>query len=279
MASKIKIGIIGGSGLDDPDILENRREEYVETIYGKPSDALIHGKINGVDCVLLARHGRKHTINPTNVNYRANIWALKEAGCNVVIASLACGSLKEEVCPGDLVIIDQFIDRTTKREQSFYDGITKGAPAGICHLPLDTPYDPQVRRILMETAKELGIKYHPDGTCVVVEGPRFSSVAESNVFRSWGASVINMTNVPEVMLAKEAGLHYGVVAMATDYDCWRDTGDKVSADAVVKTFLENASKVTEIFRCAVGKLALHDWEPHTAELQQKIKCSIVGAGH
>ena len=119
----------------------------------------------------------------------------------------------------------------------------------------------------METAKELGIKYHPTGTCVVVEGPRFSSVAESNVYRSWGASVINMTNVPEVMLAKEAGLHYGVVAMATDYDCWRDTGEKVSADAVVKTFLENASKVTEIFRRAVVKLAQHDWEPHTSELR------------
>ena len=130
---------------------------------------------------------------------RANIWALKEAGCTVVIASLACGSLQEELRPGDLVIIDQFIDRTTKRHQSFYDGTTPGGPPGICHLPLHTSYHPQVRAVLMETATELGLHFHPTGTCVVIEGPRFSSFAESKIYQSWGASVINMTNVPEVL--------------------------------------------------------------------------------
>jgi len=275
--SKIKIGVIGGSGLDDPDILEDRKEVFVDTIFGKPSDALIHGKIGGVDCVLLARHGRKHSISPSNVNYRANIWALKEAGCSVVVASIACGSLKEEVCPGDLVIVDQFIDRSTKREQSFYDGVTPGAPEGICHLPLDSPYHPEVRRLLIETATELGIRVHKTGTCVSLEGPRFSSVAESNVYRSWGASLVNMTTVPEVILAKEAGLLYATVGMATDYDCWRDTGEKVSADAVIKTFRENASKVTKLFRNVVPKIAVHDWTPHTNELKSTLACSTMVA--
>ncbi|OXA42921.1 S-methyl-5'-thioadenosine phosphorylase [Folsomia candida] len=192
------IGIIGGTGLDNPDLLEARREEYVETVFGKPSDALIHGKIGGVECVILARHGRKHDVSPTNVNYRANIWALKEAGCTHIIASTACGSLKEEIVPGDLVILDSFIDRTSKRELTFFDQKTPGGPSGICHIPMEHAYDDATRKILMQTAKELGIKFHPSGTSVCVEGPRFSTRAESNVFRSWGAATVNMTTVPEV---------------------------------------------------------------------------------
>jgi 5'-methylthioadenosine phosphorylase len=267
--SKVKIGIIGGTGLDNPDILEDRREEYKLTVFGKPSDALIHGKIAGVDCILLARHGRKHDISPTNVNYRANIWALKEAGCTHVIASTACGSLKEEIAPGDFVILDSFIDRTSKRELTFFDQKTEGGPKGVCHVPMEPAYDPGTRALLIEAAKVLGIRYHPEGTSLCIEGPRFSSKAESNVYRSWGAATVNMTTVPEVQLAKEAGLLYASVAMATDYDCWRDGGEKVSVEHVVRTFKSNVGKVTDIFKTVVPMIAKKDW---TQEVQAAKAC-------
>ncbi|KAI4874614.1 hypothetical protein NFI96_020932 [Prochilodus magdalenae] len=218
---QIKIGIIGGSGLDDPDILECRTENFVDTPFGKPSDALIKGKIKNVECVLLARHGRQHTIMPSNVNYRANIWALKEEGCTHVVATTACGSLREDIQPGDIVLLDQFIDRTTKRVQTFYDG-SPSSPSGVCHIPMAEPFCSKTREVLLEVVKGLGIRYHPRGTMLSIEGPRFSSRAESHMFRQWGADLINMTTVPEVVLAKEAGLCYASIAMATDYDCWKE---------------------------------------------------------
>ncbi|XP_054356575.1 S-methyl-5'-thioadenosine phosphorylase isoform X5 [Pongo pygmaeus] len=217
----VKIGIIGGTGLDDPEILEGRTEKYVDTPFGKPSDALILGKIKNVDCVLLARHGRQHTIMPSKVNYQANIWALKEEGCTHVIVTTACGSLREEIQPGDIVIVDQFIDRTTMRPQSFYDG-SHSCARGVCHIPMAEPFCPKTREVLIETAKKLGLRCHSKGTMVTIEGPRFSSRAESFMFRTWGADVINMTTVPEVVLAKEAGICYASIAMATDYDCWKE---------------------------------------------------------
>jgi len=273
----MKVGIIGGSGLDNPDILENRREEFVETIFGKPSDALIHGTIGNVECVLLARHGRNHDISPSNINYRANIMALKNAGCTVVLASMACGSLREEVRPGELVFIDQFIDRTTQRHQTFFDGKTPGAPSGICHLQMHTSYHPEVRSLLMSVADNLGLHYHSTGTCIVIEGPRFSSVAESRMYKLWGADVINMTTVPEVILAKEAGLLYATVGMATDYDCWREAEENVAADAVVKIFKENAAKVTKLFLAAVPKIAAANWSEHVEQLQSDIKSGTMVA--
>jgi len=272
-----QVGIIGGSGLDNPDILENRREEFVDTIFGKPSDALIHGTIAGVDCVLLARHNRAHNISPTNINYRANIWALKEAGCTVILASMACGSLQEEVRPGDLIFIDQFIDRTTHRQQTFYDGVTPGAPQGICHIPMDTSYHPKVRALLMEVATELGIHFHPAGTVVVIEGSRYSSMAESRMYKSWGAHVINMTTVPEVILAKEAGLLYATIGMATDYDCWREEEESVAADSVVKVFKENAAKVIKLFRASVQKIAALDWTHDINTLKSAIQSGTMVA--
>ncbi|XP_036957350.1 S-methyl-5'-thioadenosine phosphorylase isoform X1 [Acanthopagrus latus] len=220
-AQPIKIGIIGGSGLDDPDILEGRTERYVDTPYGKPSDALILGKIKNVECVLLARHGRQHTIMPSNVNFQANIWALREEGCTHLLATTACGSLREEIQPGDIVIIDQFIDRTTKRAQTLHDG-QPTSPPGVCHIPMAEPFCNRTREVLVEVARTLGIKCHVRGTMLTIEGPRFSSRAESLMFRQWGADVINMTTVPEVILAKEAGLCYASIAMATDYDCWKE---------------------------------------------------------
>ncbi|XP_077981197.1 S-methyl-5'-thioadenosine phosphorylase-like [Glandiceps talaboti] len=259
MASKkVKIGIIGGSGVDNPDILHERQEKFVETPYGKPSDALILGKIGDVDCVLLARHGRHHTIMPTNINFRANIHALKAEGCTHLLVTTACGSLREEIRPGDVVVIDQFIDRTTKRPQTFYDG-AYSSPRGVCHIPMHTPFCEDARQMLIESIKEIGIRHHPKGTIITIEGPRFSTKAESLMFRTWGADLINMTTVPEVALAKEAGLCYASIAMATDYDCWKDNGEMVSVEAVLKTFKDNAEKARKILLHVIPKVGKKDW--------------------
>ncbi|XP_042622896.1 S-methyl-5'-thioadenosine phosphorylase-like [Cyprinus carpio] len=257
--SHVKIGIIGGSGLDDPDILEGRTERYVVTPFGKPSDALIFGKIKNVDCVLLARHGRQHTIMPSSVNYQANIWALKEAGCTHLLVTTACGSLREDIQPGDIVLIDQFIDRTAKRVQTFYDG-QPTSPAGVCHIPMADPFCSRTREVLLEVAQGLGVKCHPRGTMVTIEGPRFSSRAESLMFRLWGADVINMTTVPEVVLAKEAGLCYASIAMATDFDCWKEHEEAVCVDNVLKTMKENANKASSILLTAIPQICQMDWE-------------------
>lgn len=201
MKPSFQIGIIGGSGLDDPEILKNRQEKSIETPYGKPSDVLIEGTINEIDCVLLARHGRDHSIMPSNVNFRANIWALKMIGCTHLIVSTATGSLQEHIAPGHIVIPDNFIDRTTKRLQTFYDG-GENSPKGVCHLPMEPAFCPRTREVLIRSAKELGIDVHESGTVVAIEGPRFSSKAESLMFKQWGGDIINMTTCPEVFFLK-----------------------------------------------------------------------------
>lgn len=170
---------------------------------------------------MLSRHGRKHQLMPSQVNYRANIEALRLQGCTHVIVTTACGSLREEICPGDIVIMDQFIDRTYRRETTFYDG-KDGSPGGICHIQMDRPFCTRTRSVLIQAAKDLGLRYHDSGTTVTIEGPRFSSKAESNMFRGWSCDIVNMTTVPEVCLAKEAGLCYASIGLATDYDCWKD---------------------------------------------------------
>ncbi|RZC35929.1 S-methyl-5'-thioadenosine phosphorylase [Asbolus verrucosus] len=276
MATKIKIGIIGGSGLDNPDILKNSRPKVIEnTPFGKPSDDLILGEIEGVECVLLARHGRKHDIMPGNINYRANIWAFKEEGCTHIIAATATGSLQERIKPGDLVILDSFIDRTQGRRQTFYDG-EKNHPPGICHLPMEPAFNERTRQLIIETAKQLDIDVHPSGTVVSVEGPRFSSKAESNMFRQWGGHVINMTSVPEVVLAKEAGICYAAVALATDYDCWRDNKDEhVSVADVLATFKKNVTKVTRLITAVVPNIAKENWDETLQELQDVVKSSVM----
>ncbi|MBD3361360.1 S-methyl-5'-thioadenosine phosphorylase, partial [Candidatus Woesearchaeota archaeon] len=198
-----KIGIIGGSGLDDPDILQESQEITVETPYGKPSSSLKIGKISGVNVVLLARHGRKHEITPSGVNYRANIFALKEQGCTHILATTACGSLREKIGRGDFVIVDQFIDYTRHRSITFHDKFENGK---VKHTPMAEPFSTELRNILITTAKELGIKNHEKGTVITIEGPRFSTKAESKMFRTWGADVINMSIAPEAILANEAGI-------------------------------------------------------------------------
>lgn len=273
MNPAIKIGIIGGSGLDDSQIIEARSEKVVNTHFGNPSDVLIEGKIAGVDCVLLARHGRNHSIMPSNVNYRANIWALKSLGCTHLIVSTATGSLQEQIHPGDIVIPDNFIDRTTKRAQTFYDG--NELLVGVCHVPMEPAFCRRSRDVLIETARELGIGVHEKGTVVTIEGPRFSSKAESKMFRQWGADLVNMTLVPEVVLAKEAGLCYSAIAMATDYDCWRDCGENVNVADVLATFKKNVTKVTQLITTAIPKMAAIDWTDTIEELKNTVNGSIM----
>lgn len=247
----VKIGIIGGSGLDNPDILENAKDVEVNTSYGSPSSALKKGKIKGVDVVLLARHGREHTIPPTFVNFRANIHALKEAGCTHIIATTAVGSLRQKIGRGDFVFPDQFIDFTRHRQVSFYDKFEPHKPV---HTPMADPFSEKLRNVLIKTAEELKLRHHKKGTVVTIEGPRFSTRAESRMFRLWGADVINMSIAPEAILANEAGIPYAAVAMSTDYDCWLEGEEPVTWEAVLKIFAENVEKVTKLLMNAIPKI-------------------------
>ncbi len=247
----VKIGIIGGSGLDDPDILKGVRDVEVSTPFGRPSSPLKQGTIGGVDVVILARHGREHTIPPTQVNFRANIRALKDAGCTHVLATTAVGSLKEEIGRGDFVILDQFIDFTRLRKLTFTEEFAPHKPV---HTPMAEPFDKSLRKVLIDTCKGLGLKHHTKGTVVTIEGPRFSTKAESHMFRSWGADVINMSIAPECILANELGLPYAAVAMSTDYDCWKEGEEAVTWEAVLAVFRENVSKVTKLLTEAIPKV-------------------------
>jgi 5'-methylthioadenosine phosphorylase len=239
----VKIGIIGGSGLDNPDILEDKKSIEVDTPFGKPTSDLLTGKIKGTDVILIARHGRKHTIPPTQVNFRANIHALKEHGCTHIIATTAVGSLREEIDRGHLVILDQFIDFTRLRKLSFYDEFE---PDNAKHTGMAQPFDNNLRDLLIKKCKELKLFCHEKGTVVTIEGPRFSTKAESHMFRQWGADVINMSIAPECILANEAGIPYAAVAMSTDYDCWKDDEEPVTWDAILEIFKANVEKVTDL---------------------------------
>jgi 5'-methylthioadenosine phosphorylase len=247
----VKIGIIGGSGLDNPEILKEAKDVHVDTPFGKPSSPLKIGKINDVDVVLIARHGRKHTIPPTQVNYRANIQALKDQGCSHILATTACGSLREEINRGDLVILDQFIDFTRLRKISFFE---RFEPGDMKHTPMADPFSEELRKILIETAKELNLKHHEAGTVVTIEGPRFSTRAESHMFRIWGADVINMSNAPETILANEAGIPYAAIAMSTDYDCWKDDEAPVTWEEILEIFGKNVDNVIALLTNTISKI-------------------------
>lgn len=246
-----KIGIIGGSGLDDPSLFEVSRDIAASTPYGEPSSTLREGSIGGVPVVLMARHGRSHTIPPTQVNYRANLWALKEAGCTHVLASTAVGSLREEIERGDLVIPDQFIDFTRSRQLSFFESFKPGNPV---HTAMAEPFDAAMRRALVDELSALGYRFHDGGTVITIEGPRFSTRAESRMFRIWGADIINMSIATEAVMANELGIPYAVVAMSTDYDSWKED-DVVTWEAILAVAHSNAEKVLELFRRVVPKLA------------------------
>lgn len=245
----IKIGIIGGSGLDDPKLLENPSEIEAVTAYGAPSSGLTTGEIAGVPVVIIARHAKNHSINPTNVPYRANIQALKDQGCTHIIATSACGSLREEMAPGHIVFPDQFIDWTKKRNTTFFDSST------VMHCPMSEPFCPELRKLFVDTAQQMGLTHHKTGTVITIEGPRFSTKAESNMFRSLNADIINMSTVPEVCLAREAGIHYQVIAMSTDYDCWKDDEEPVTMDMILATMSKNAQNVKQLIIESLPKIA------------------------
>uniref|UniRef100_A0A0N5AA96 S-methyl-5'-thioadenosine phosphorylase n=1 Tax=Syphacia muris TaxID=451379 RepID=A0A0N5AA96_9BILA len=269
-----KIGIIGGTGLEDPNIFENAREVVVQTPFGEPSDALLEGEVDGVPCILLSRHGRKHSVPPSGVNFRANLWALMKQGANVILATATSGSLKEEVSPGSLVFLDSFIDRTYKRAITFYDGSKDNPAKGVCHIPSHPAYNEKLRQVLISCAEELKYKYFKTGTVVCIEGPRYSSRAESEVFRSWNADVINMTVCPEVYLAKELGIPFSTTAIITDYDCWRD-GEKVSVELVDERMVENAYKVKNLFLLAIKKIKQLDWTEEIKEAKAVARGAVM----
>uniref|UniRef100_A0A6A7FUL7 S-methyl-5'-thioadenosine phosphorylase n=2 Tax=Hirondellea gigas TaxID=1518452 RepID=A0A6A7FUL7_9CRUS len=270
----VKVGILGGSGLNKASLFSLLKEEWMETPFGKPSDALQHGTIAGVPCVLLARHGREHSLQPTVVNYRANLWALREAGCTHVLAATACGSLREHIEPGHFVTIDTFIDRTTKRKSSFHDGSPEGLP-GIQHLAMNEPFCPHTRALLQQACQEHSVTCHPTGTMVCIEGARFSTVAESKMFRILGGDVINMTTVPEVVLARELGLCYAALAMATDYDCWRDSGEAVNVQKVLQVMKSNADTAIRVLKTTVALIAKEDWSQIVPQLQDSVTMNVM----
>ncbi|ACN13633.1 5'-methylthioadenosine phosphorylase (5- methylthioadenosine phosphorylase) (MTA phosphorylase) (MTAPase) [Desulforapulum autotrophicum HRM2] len=246
----VKVGIIGGSGMDDPEIVDDATRITVKTPYGDPSSPLTCGRIKGVEVVILARHGHGHCITPSQVNNRANIMALKDLGVTAILATTACGSLKQEIHRGDLVILDQFIDFTRLRKNTFHDSFENG----MVHAPMADPFDPDLRQLLFDTAVAQKARVHQRGTVVTIEGPRFSTRAESKMFRLWGGDVINMSIAPEAALAREAAIPYGVVAMSTDYDCWNEDEAPVSWEEVLKVFNNNAERVKALLIAAVAAL-------------------------
>jgi 5'-methylthioadenosine phosphorylase len=245
--AKVKIGIIGGSGLDDPGLMKDIKEKKAKTPYGNPSSALTLGKINGVETVILARHGKDHSIYPTGVNYRANIHALKEEGCTHILATTAVGSLREKIRPGDLVFVDQFIDFTRHRTSTFHD-------EKVIHTPMAEPFCGYLRAQLIDSAKQLRLRHHKDGTVVTIEGPRFSTKAESFMFRKLGADLINMSTVPEVVLAREAGVCYQTIAMSTDYDCWKEGEEPVTWEMILSIMKKNAENVKNLIVKTIPKI-------------------------
>ncbi|MDO8646841.1 MAG: S-methyl-5'-thioadenosine phosphorylase [Candidatus Diapherotrites archaeon] len=259
------IGIIGGTGLEDPKILKDFEERKVKTAFGEPSSPITVGKLNGIQVAIISRHGKTHSINPSNVPYKANILALKELDCHTVLASTACGSLREEIKPGNLVFPDQFID-WTHRPGTFYD-LDK-----VCHIPMAEPFCPEIRKALIETARQLKIPHHEKGTVITIEGPRFSTKAESKMYRLLGADIVNMSTVPEVVLAREAGMCYQAIAMATDYDCWRESEEAVNIKMVIKRMKENAENVKKIF---LGSIAKIDKVEKSCNCETAVKSAVI----
>ncbi len=243
------IGVIGGSGVYDIDGLENTRWEKVSSSFGEPSDELLMGDLDGQKMVFLPRHGRGHRIPPAELNFRANIDAMKRAGVTEILSVSACGSLKEELPPGHFVIADQFIDRTIDRKKSFF------STGLVAHVGLGHPVCSRLGDAIEESIRELDIPYQRGGTYLAMEGPQFSTLAESNLYRSWGCDVIGMTNMPEAKLAREAEICYATVAMVTDYDCWHPDHDHVTVDAIIKVLLDNADKGRSLVKQVAPKLA------------------------
>ena len=242
--SKPILGIIGGSGVYEIDGLKNKRWKKVPSSFGEPSDELLFGELSGQKMVFLPRHGRGHRIPPSEINYRANIDALKRAGVTDLISVSAVGSLKEELKPGMFVIVDQFIDRTFARKKSFFSS------GLVAHVSMANPVCNRLGNHIQSTAKSIGIEVVRGGIYIAMEGPQFSSIAESELYRSWGCDVVGMTNMPEAKLAREAEICYVSVAMVTDYDCWHTEHENVSVDAMIKVLNNNADNARSLVKSA-----------------------------
>ncbi len=246
---KAKIGVIGGTGLYDIEGMTNVREVDITTPFGKPSDTIVVGKLEGVGIAFLPRHGKGHRITPTELPSRANIYALKSLGVEHIIAINSAGSFKKELKPGDLLIPDQLIDRTQSRTNTFFgDGI-------VAHIAFAEPFCPVLSQVLYESAIAAGATVHPKGTMVVMEGPAFSTRAESRLYRSWGADIIGMTALPEAKLAREAEICYAVIGCITDYDSWWQPGKPVTVDVILETLRKNVDMAKKIIKLAVSRIA------------------------
>lgn len=242
------LGFIGGSGVYTNEDIENIERLTIETPWGQPSDDIISGTVAGVKVLFLSRHGQGHKIPPTEVNYPANIAALKMAGATDLISVSACGSFKEELAPGTFVLVDQFIDRTHSRAKTFFEEGLVG------HVSVAEPVCPKLVDALEEACQALSINYQRGGTYIAMEGPQFSSKAESHLYKSWGCDVIGMTNMPEAKLAREAELPYATVAMVTDYDCWRENEENVEVANVLEIMHQNTAKAKELIKLVAPKL-------------------------
>jgi 5'-methylthioadenosine phosphorylase len=246
-----RIAVIGGSGLENPAILRSPEEKNVDTPYGRPSSPLLCGTLENTEVVILSRHGKDHTIPPSQVNNRANIYALKDAGCSHILATTACGSLREEIRRGDIVIPDQLIDFTKHRKTTFFEEFE---PGKMRHTPMADPFDKRLRELLISSAWNNGTRIHEKGTVITIEGPRFSTRAESKMFRLWDADIINMSIAPEAILSNELGVPYAVVAMSTDYDCWKEDEVPVSWEDVIEVFKKNVSRVLRLLLEVIPKI-------------------------
>jgi len=234
------IGVIGGSGLYEMDGLESIERVEVETPFGDPSDAFITGRLAGQPMVFLPRHGVGHRLLPHEINFRANIWGMKKLGVARIVSVSAVGSMKEDIAPGQLVFVDQFIDRTRQRATTFFgDGL-------VVHVPMADPVSPPLRDALVRAAGAAAVPHRDGGTYLCIEGPQFSTRGESFLYRSWGVDVIGMTNMPEAKLAREAEIAYSTIALATDYDCWHDEEESVSVDAVLEILRKNVEKAKSV---------------------------------
>jgi 5'-methylthioadenosine phosphorylase len=244
-----KVGIIGGSGLYDIEGFKNKDESSLATPFGIPSCNFVTGTLDGIDVVFLPRHGKGHRLNPSEINYRANIFGMKKLGVDAIISVTACGSLREEMKPLDFVVPDQCVDRTNKtRETTFFsDGI-------VAHVAFADPFSEELRQVLIESCREADAMVHPKGIYVNMEGPQFSTKAESNLYRGWGMDIIGMTNLTEAKLAREAEISYATLAAVTDFDCWHPRHDSVTVDMIIANLIKNVASAKKIIKIAVPKI-------------------------
>jgi len=261
----VKIGVFGGSGLYQIDELKVEDEVAIDTPFGEPSDKYIIGSLSGVRVAFLPRHGKGHRIPPTHINYRANIWGMKKLGVERIIASGACGSFKEELPPGHIVVLDQFIDRTRNRVSTFTE------PGLVAHCLFADPVCADLAQVLYDSSKKVGARVTMGGTYVCMEGPQFSTRAESFLYKSWGADVIGMTNLTEAKLAIEAEICYASLALVTDFDCWHETEDDVTIEAILAVMKKNVDTFRAIIREAIPKLS----GERTCPCQESMKFAVI----